>query len=411
MLSMIFFFSASVFAQEKEVVTLQTAVDEVLDQAVLHQNIVGAVVMISHKGKLIYNNAAGYADREAGIPMQENHIFRLASMTKPLVSMTALSLVSQGKLGLDDPVSQWLPYFQPKLNENSLPSQITIRQLLTHTAGLDYVFFEQKDGPYHQQGVSDGIDKVSFDLEENLRRISNAPLLYLPGTKWHYSLAIDVLGAIIEQSNKSNLEVAVQTHVLRPLQMNDTSFIVTDSTRLAVPYADSHPAPVRMSDPYFMQLSSDTFSSGSTLIYSPSRVFDQNTYQSGGSGLTGTAQDYMRFLEAFRTGKQNVLTQEIYGQFTQNATADMLIDAMGEGWGFGLGVAVLTHPEEANLPMQAGTWGWSGAYGSTFFVDPQAELSVVILTNTAISGMVGKFPDAIRDAIYQSDLFIASAPD
>lgn len=397
----IFVFPILVFAQENDVSTLQIAVDKVLDQAIEQQNIVGAVVLISYNGQLVYHRAVGYADREAAIPMQENSIFRLASMTKPLVSITALSLIDQGKLGLDDPVSQWLPYFQPRLDENSPPPEITVRQLLTHTAGLDYVFFEQADGPYHQQGVSDGLDQVSFDLEENLRRIANAPLLYLPGSKWHYSLAVDVLGAIIVQANESSLEEAVQTYVTQPLQMNDTSFIVTDPTRLTVPYADGDTAPVKMSDPYIMPVPM-----GSAVIFSPSRVFDLTAYQAGGAGMVATAQDYMRFLEAFRTGEQNILTQETYSQFTQNATDDMLIDALGEGWGFGLGVAVLTDPEQANVPMHAGTWKWSGVYGSNFFVDPQAELSVVILTNTAISGMVGEFPDAIQNAIYQSDLFV-----
>lgn len=403
---MIFSFSTLAFAQEREMLTLQTALDEVLEQAVEHQNIVGAVVLVSHKGQVVYQRAVGYADREARVAMQENNIFRLASMTKPLVSITALSLIDQGKLGLDDPVSQWLPYFQPKLDENAPPPEITVRQLLTHTAGLDYVFFEQANGPYHQLGVSDGLDQVSFDLEENLRRIAHAPLLYLPGTKWHYSLAVDVLGAIIVQANGSSLEEAVQTYVTRPLQMSDTSFVVTDPTRLAVPYADGDPTPVRMSDPHIMPVPM-----GSAVIYSPSRVFDHNAYQSGGAGMVSTAQDYMRFLEAFRTGEQSVLTPQTYSQFTQNATGDMLIDALGEGWSFGFGVAVLKDPELANVPMHEGTWSWSGVYGSVFFVDPQAELSIVILTNTAISGMTGEFPDEIINIIYQSDLFFTDSSE
>lgn len=394
-----FAFCSGGLALAKEPLMLKTAVDDVLDQVVTQQSIVGAVVMIAHDGKLVYQRAVGYADREAKIPMQENSIFRLASMTKPLVSIAALSLIDQGKLHLDDPVTRWLPDFQPKFNANAAPPEITIRQLLTHTAGLDYVFAEKTDGPYHQLGVSDGVDRVYFDLEENLRRLAKAPLLYQPGTQWHYSLAVDVLGAIVAKANQSSLEEAVQTLVARPLRMNDTSFTVTDQARLTVPYADNLPAPVRMTDPYVLP-----FPSGSAIVFSPSRVFDPKAYQSGGAGMVGTAKDYMKFLEAFRTGQQTVLTPPTLNQFTQNMTGEMLADMAGEGWGFGLGVAVLKDPKPTGAPMHAGTWGWYGAYGSNFFVDPKARLSVVILTNTTLAGMVGEFPDALKKAIYESDI-------
>ena len=391
------------FAQEKDALSLKTAVDAVLDQAITKQSIVGAVIMIAQDGNLVYQRAVGYADREAKIPTQENSIFRLASMSKPLVSIAALRLIDQGKLHLDDPVTRWLPDFQPKLNASAAPPEITIRQLLTHTAGLDYGLFEKTDGPYHQLGVSDGVDRVSFDLNENLRRLAQAPLLYQPGTKWRYSLAVDVLGAIVAKANQSSLEEAVQTLVARPLRMNDTSFTVTDRARLAVPYADNLPAPVRMTDPYVLP-----FPSGSAIVFSPSRVFDPTAYQSGGSGMLGTAKDYLQFLEAFRTGQQTVLTPQSHKQFSQNMTGEMLIDMAGEGWGFGLGVAVLKDPKPMGVPMRAGTWGWSGSYGTSFFVDPQARLSVVILTNTTFAGMVGEFPDALRTAIYQSAIFRSS---
>ena len=397
------FFCSGGFAQAKDALSLKTAVDEVLDQAVTKQSIVGAVVMIAHDGNLVYRRAVGYADREAKIPTQENTIFRLASMSKPLVSIAALSLIDQGKLHLDDPVTRWLPDFQPKLNENAAPPAITIRQLLTHTAGLDYGLLEKADGSYHRLGVSDGIDRVPFDLEENLRRLAQAPLLYQPGTKWHYSLAIDVLGAIVAKASQSSLEEAVQTLVARPLRMHDTSFTATDRARLAVPYADNLPAPARMTDPYVLP-----FPSGSAIIFSPSRVFDPAAYQSGGSGMVGTANDYLQFLEAFRTGQQTVLTPQTHKQFAQNMTGEMLVDMAGEGWGFGLGVAVLKDPKPTGVPMHAGTWGWSGVYGSSFFVDPKARLSVVILTNTALAGMAGEFPDALRKAIYQSEIFQSS---
>ncbi|WP_025702398.1 serine hydrolase domain-containing protein, partial [Paenibacillus forsythiae] len=148
---------------------LQARVDEVIDRTLSKQRLVGTVVKIALDGKLGYSRAAGLADRESKVSMREDSLFRLASVTKVVVSAAALVLVSRGRLDLDTPIDKWLPYFKPLLPDGS-PAIITLRQLMSHTAGLNYGFLEPEDGPYHRAGVSDGMDLSGLSLEENLRR-------------------------------------------------------------------------------------------------------------------------------------------------------------------------------------------------------------------------------------------------
>ena len=187
---------------------LKPKVDAVIDQAIAENHIVGAVVLIAQDGKTVYQRAAGLVDKEQNKPMQVNALFRLSSVSKPIVTMAALTLVDRKKLSLDDPVTQWLPDFKPKLADGTTPT-ITIRQLLTHTAGLGYKFTEKPDGIYHQAQISDGFDDVRIDLSEELRRLASVPLFNAPGKEWRYSLSMDVLGAVIERVTGKPLGTAV----------------------------------------------------------------------------------------------------------------------------------------------------------------------------------------------------------
>lgn len=205
-------------------VHLSTRIHAAVQQALDERRLVGAVVLVAHNGELIHQQAAGYADRESARPMELTTIFRLASVSKPIVSTAALALVAQGRLDLDEDIGRWLPQFQPRLIDGS-PARITARQLLSHTAGLGYRFLETNaDGPYARAGASDGMDSVNFSLAENLRRIASVPLLYVPGTSWGYSLATDVLGALIERIHGTSLDEAVNQWVAAPLGMIDTRF-------------------------------------------------------------------------------------------------------------------------------------------------------------------------------------------
>lgn len=370
-----------------------SALDDVIDAAVTSGRIVGTTVVVAQRGTIVYRRAAGFADREAARPMREGEVFRLASMTKPIVCVTALALADQGRLHLDDPVTRWLPDFRPTLPDGRAPV-ITLRHLLTHTAGLGYGFLEKRDGPYHRLGVSDGLDRSGLTLDANLRRIAAAPLLFEPGTAWHYSVAIDVLGAVIERATGIALPEAVRQIVTDPLGMSSVRFVAPPGTVLATPYGDASPQPVRMTDPFSLPFGP------SAIVYAPSRAFDAAAFPSGGVGMVGTADDYLRFADAMRSGGAGILKPQTLAAMTTNAIGDLSVAAAGPGYGWGLGVAVLRNPAAARSPSSAGAWHWSGVYGTTFWVDPAAELAVVALTNTAVAGMTGNFPAALRRAAY-----------
>jgi CubicO group peptidase (beta-lactamase class C family) len=369
------------------------SLDAVIEASVASGHIVGLSVAVAHRGRTIYKRAAGFSDREARRPIAEDELFRLASMTKQIVCVAALALVDQGLLDLNASVTRWLPEFQPKLRDGSTP-EITLRHLMTHTAGLGYGFLEAPDGPYHQLGISDGLDHSGLTLQQNLQRIAAAPLLFEPGSRWHYSVAIDVLGAVIERATAQSLPQAVRRLVTQPLGLAHTDFVAPEGAVLATPYGDASPVPERMTDSYLLKFG------GSAIAYSPSRVFDPTAFPSGGTGMFGTASDYLKFVEAMRTGGQGVIFPETAALMTTNAIGNFSAAAAGAGYGWGLGAAVLIDPERANLPLPPGSWNWSGVYGTGFWVDPINQLSVVALTNTAVAGMTGDFPFALRKAVY-----------
>ncbi|WP_426421206.1 serine hydrolase domain-containing protein [Bradyrhizobium genosp. A] len=372
---------------------LSLRVDGAIERALAQKRIVGTVVIIARDGKIVYRRAAGYFDREAGTPMPVDALFRLASLSKPIVTAAALALVDKGVLGLDDPVVRWLPSFHPKLADGSSPV-ITIRELLTHTAGLTYGFLEPTVGPYHRAGVSDGMDRPGLRMDDELRRVSNAGLRYAPGEDWGYSVAIDILGAAISKASSQQLPQLVQRLVTEPLAMADTSFAVADARRLAIPYVDGKPEPAKMADP-------DTvpFAGLAGISLSPSRALVPESFASGGSGMIGSADDYIRFLETLRSGGAPILKSPTVRAMMSNQIGSLRVKNR-PGWGFGYGAAVILDPQTASSPQSPGTWTWSGVYGHYFFVDPLQNLSVVALTNTAVEGMNGSFTIDIRDAVY-----------
>jgi CubicO group peptidase (beta-lactamase class C family) len=373
---------------------LKRKADAVIDQAIAEDRVVGAVVLVAQDGKLVYERAAGLADKESRRPMQVDTLFRLSSVSKPIATVAALALVDRKKLSLDDPVTKWLPDFKPKLADGTTPA-ITIRQLLTHTSGLSYKFMEKPDGPYHQAQVSDGFDDVKIDLAEEMRRLGSAPLLYAPGSRWNYSLSIDVLGAVIERAAGQPLGTAVAELVTKPLGMKGTSFSIdrAQAERLATAYFNAQSGPVRMADPQSVPLGEGT------LVYSPSRAFDAKAHPSAGAGMIGSAPDTLRLLEAMRKGGAPVLEKSTAAEMFRNQTAGLSGQAPGTGFGFG--GALVVDPAAAKTPQSAGTLNWGGVYGHTWFVDPVRKITVVTFTNTTPEGLFGKFPNALRDAVYE----------
>jgi CubicO group peptidase (beta-lactamase class C family) len=373
---------------------LENVVDHIIDQALASGRIVGLVVLIARDGELVYQRAAGVADREARKPMQLDTLFRLASLTKPIVSTAAMILLERGQFSLDDPITRWLPDFQPAMKNGERPT-ITVRQLLTHTAGLNYGFLQPPDSDYHRTGISDGLDAPGRSMDDNLARLQSVPLMFRPGEGWQYSLSIDVLGAVIERVTGQTLPDAVKHLITEPLSMMDTGFTVRDANRLAAAYADGPDQPVLMGDHHIV-----SFLDLAGISFSPVRVFNPNSYPSGGTGLVGTAPDFFTFLETIRRGGAPLVKPETTAAMINNQIGDLGVNALEPGWTFGFGGAVLKDPVQAGTPQSAGTWRWGGVYGHNWFVDPVQRLTVIGLTNTAIEGMAGRFPTELRNAVY-----------
>lgn len=373
---------------------LGARVDAALDAALAEQRIVGAVVLVLRDGKLVHHRAAGLFDREANRPLSEDALFRYASVTKPFVATAALALVDRGKLSLEDPVTRWLPGFEPRLKSGQAPV-ITVRHLLTHTGGLGYTFLEKAGGPYHRARVSDGSDQPGLSFAENARRIVSVPLLSAPGTAFHYSVSTDVLGEVVAKAAGTTLPEAVAELVTRPLGLASAGFQVHDPERLAVPYYDGEPAPVRMAAVQPVSLW------GGAVAFAPGRVLDPQSYPSGGAGMVGTAAEIGALLEALRTGGAGILKPETVAAAMSNQIGELRAPEIGgAGWGFGYLGGVVVSPAEAEVPMSPGTVRWGGAYGHMWFVDPVEALTVVLLTNTAFEGMIGKITTDLTAAVY-----------
>ncbi|MDQ0884801.1 serine hydrolase [Peribacillus sp. V2I11] len=380
---------------DKDIMGLSKRVDEVINKAIENNKIVGTVTLVSKDGDLIYKRVAGYANREEKTKMEQDSIFRLASVTKPIVSAAALVLVSKEIIGLDDPITKWLPEFQPLLINGDKPT-ITVRHLLTHSAGLTYGFLEPEGGgAYKKAGVSDGMNLSGLSLEENLQRLSSAPLLYAPGTNWGYSIAVDVLGAVISKAYGDSLQTLIKTLITDPLKMANTSFDVKDNQRIVTQYLSSSPIPKRMGDKEVAQV----FEGTAGIVFEPARAFDTSAFPSGGSGMNGTAEDFLYFLEELRSG-DSLLPNDIKNEMTKIQTGSLPL-ASWPGRGFGLGFTILKDPKEANTKESIGTWRLGGAYGHSWFVDPIEKLTVVSFTNTAFEGMAGQFTVDLTDAIYE----------
>jgi len=371
---------------------LRARLDDVLDRAVGSRRIVGAVVLAARAGRVVYRRAGGWADRESLRALSPDAIFLLSSVTKPIVSLAAMRLAESGRMPLEAPITRWLPRFRPRLADGSEPA-ITVHHLLTHTAGLVYPGNAELGGASRAAGVSNGLDGLFIDLQENLRRIAGVPLVSAPGECWNYSLAIDVLGAVIEAVTGRPLAQALRELVTAPLGMVDTGFAVSARDRLVTHYADG------MAGPVAMPARHRAVHDGSLFDFAPGRIDEPSAYHSAGAGMAGTADDVLRALEAIRVGHPEVLSAQGSARM-RHAHVDAGAPPQDPGWGFGYGGAVLVDPAAAGSPQAAGTMQWGGVYGHTWFVDAARELTVVALTNTSLEGLFGPFPAQLRDAVY-----------
>ncbi len=349
---------------------------------VAQKRIPGATVMVVRGGKVVYAETVGQRGPGNAAPMKSDDIFRIYSMTKPIVSVAAMMLVEEGKLLLEAPVARYIPSFaNVKVGVEKTDAQgvkslelvaprraMTVQDLMRHTSGLTYGFFG--DGmvkkAYQDANVGTGGDITNAEFAE---RIAKMPLAFQPGSTWDYSNSTDVLGRVIEVVSGQTLFTHLNERLLVPLGMKDTSFYVPDAARQA-----------RIAEPF-----NDDRSIGiNAPVFDPRRVV---AMESGGGGLMSTAVDYARFLMMLRNGGQLDGRRYISPATLAFMTTDQLNPTVtrtplylpGPGYGFGLGFAVRTSAGEAAYPAALGEYYWGGAGGTYMWVDPANDLFVVYM--------------------------------
>ncbi|WP_270938169.1 serine hydrolase domain-containing protein [Falsiroseomonas oryzae] len=394
---------------ESRVAALDAAVRQLVDG----NSTPGVVVLILQDGQPVYQRAHGVREAGGSTPIAMTDMFRLASMTKVVTSTAALILVEEGKIGLDDPISRHLPEFanlRVRQADGTLVAATrppTVRELMTHTSGLSYVFMNAPGvvDAYRQAGVTDGL-ATDLPSEEAARRLAAAPLKTQPGTEFHYSLSTDVLGWVVERVSGRPLGSFVAERIARPLGLESFMFRAPAAlaerfvpvTRTAEPRLalGLGVVPVRAAEPVAFP------ATGGQALLDPSRPFNATGYHSGGGGMSGNIADYARFLTAMARGGEldgvRILRPETVRLITENATGN-LATLRGPGWGHSLGAGVLVDPAAARTRLPAGSWGWGGIYGTQFWVDPVNRIVGVVKTQTAVIGS-GPVANLVREAAY-----------
>ena len=361
---------------------------------------VGGMGMIARNGKIIYSQTYGQADREAGKVMTDDAIYRIYSMSKPITGVALMMLYEEGKFRLNDPIAMYIPEMANLpvalstggtgvvsdgttsiaigSGDESLVGQTrkakrqpTIRDLMTHTAGLTYGIFgnTEVDQAYRKAGLLG-----DMDLKEFVTVLGKLPLQYDPGSQWHYSVSVDVQGYLVEVLSGMKFSEFLEQRIFAPLDMQDTAFKVNEGNkdRLAQLYkpdgvtADNYFSPATGSG---LEIADAFISAG--YIYG-------GKFESGGGGLVATARDYLRFSQMMLNGGEldgvRILSPKTVDLMTTNHIGDLGLGYGSKGIGFGLDFAVVLNPGEVGEVSSAGEYNWGGAAGTRFWIDPQEQL-------------------------------------
>jgi CubicO group peptidase (beta-lactamase class C family) len=355
--------------------------DDALQAYVDEGRLPGGVALVLRRGSVVYRNAFGHRDREAGDAMEVTDRFRIASQTKALVSVAIMMLQEEGRLLIGDPVGRYLPAYARTtvaVEDEGGGYQVvearravTLRDLLTHTAGVDY-----GGGAAAAEWEEAGVQGWYFahrsePVRATVDRIAGLPFRRHPGEAFVYGYATDILGAVVEAVSGLSLDAFLRSRILEPLEMDATSFYVPPEARdeLATVYnLRRGEALSRAPDGPGMQTQGE-------YVDGPRRSF------SGGAGLVSTAGDYARFLQMLLNGGtlngRRILSPKTVELMIANHVGDLF---PGPGVGFGLGFSVVEDLGARGVPGSVGEFGWGGAYHSTYWVDPLEELVVVYLT-------------------------------
>ena len=336
----------------------------------------GAVMLVARRGKVAWLSVQGKRDASAPDPMKADSIFRIYSMTKPIVSIALMQMVEEGKLQVSDPVAKYLPEIgkmkvgtevvvdgKPTLRLSDPTRAMTVQDLLRHTAGLTY---GSRGASLINASYADArIGDRSATNEEMVSRLSGLALKFNPGDRWEYSVAVDVQGRLIEVIDGKKLGEALQARVLQPLGMADSGFQVPADKLARAAQPGARPGGLPMT-PRFA-------------------VNDGAKYESGGGGMTSTMADYLRFTSALANGGA-LQGKRIIGKKTlEFMTADHTLNRPGRplGLGFGLGFEVRTRTGDSALPGTVGEYGWAGNAGTLFWIDPKEQLIAIYMVQVS----------------------------
>jgi len=353
--------------------------------------IAGAVTAVWRRGELAWLSPVGQMDRERGLSMADDTIFRIYSMTKPVTSIALMRLHEQGLFSLEDPVHRFLPAWKglrvfqggnhPEFVTRPCERPMTVRDLLTHTSGLTYGFMEQTnvDAAYRKHGIGTFGKTFKGDLAALAEALATLPLEFSPGTAWNYSVSTDVCGHLIELISGERLDEHLRRHVFEPLGMHDTGFFVPEEKlpRFAACYMRGPgKKTVLMDDPR------------TSHYLRPPRLLQ------GGGGLVSTAADYLRFARMLLGGGAldgvRIVSRKTLELMTRNhlpggrdlteTSVGMFAETAMRGTGFGLGFSVNLDPVASGNVGSPGEFAWGGAASTIFWVDPAEDLIVVFLT-------------------------------
>jgi CubicO group peptidase (beta-lactamase class C family) len=351
----------------------------------------GGTMIIVRKGRIVYHRAFGKSDLEKGTNMKRDDLFRIASMTKPVVSTAVMMLLEEGKFALDDPISKYIPDFAKptviqSFNEKdtswtSVPakSEITVRHLLSQTSGIGYaqIGSAQARAIYYKHGINGGIGTPGSTLKEVIPRLAKLPLFHHPGEKYLYGLNVDVLGYLVEIWSGMPLDRFMQERLFGPLGMKDTHFFLPREkhARLVPLYRQDEDMKLRRQDSV-IRLNGDFYSD---FPKTP------GTFFSGGAGLTSSALDYAVFCQMFLNGGTyngvRILSPHTIRMMTSNQIGTLSMGNPTDPNRFGLGFGVYTKGSEARTPAQEGSFDWGGMFATHFWIDPASDLACVFLRN------------------------------
>lgn len=375
-------------------------IDNMLQAGIDSGWIAGAVGFIARDGKIVYDKSFGHNDIEKKTLMKRDDIFRIASQTKAITSVAVMMLFEEGKFLLDDPISKYIPEFAnatvlDKFNEKdssytTIPAnrRVTIRDLLTHTSGIDYAGIGSRSmkAIYAKAGIPGGFGTDKAVLGEKIRALGKLPLVHQPGEKFTYGLNVDVLGYLVEVLSGESLDQYFHKHIFEPLGMNDTYFYLPSekSGRLVkVITLDSNG-----------QL---TNAKGESVDY-PTIA---GTYYSGGAGLCSTIKDYATFLQMLlNKGEYNgkkLLARRTVELMTSNQIGDLNYGVDK----FGLGFQITTARGQARLGVTEGSFAWGGYFATTYWADPKENL-VCLLFMQQSPLRHGEIQDKFRALVYQT---------